>query len=148
MEVLTDQYLTQKSRSEPAAVFTRRGGKFRPYLQGTVIGLSLVITLFLLPDLIRVFQPPKPIRNGAYATDRTTDRCIANLWEISKMLQEGKRLDSSLTCPKSLLPYQVSGTVANMKVSCPDPEQHGSAELSVTKERPVPEIKGYLKHAS
>jgi len=105
-----------------------------------VLVISLGVIIFQYPRLMEAFDPPKPIRQGSYATDAGADRCIENLWLISKGLGEGSKTpEKDMVCPVSVQPYRVDVVDGNMIVSCPDPKSHGLSSLHVSRKNPVPE---------
>ena len=106
---------------------------------GLVLGLSLMAIQF--PKIIKTFYPEyRPVRLGAGNTDQGTDRCLENLWLISRDMQQGKTPGENLVCPVCGRPYRVEETNGNMTVSCPCPRAHGVSGLGVSSDRPVPEV--------
>jgi len=111
-------------------------------LKFAVLVIALGVIAFQYPRLITAFDPPKPIRHGSYATDTGADRCIDNLWLISKGLGEGKKApEEGLICPASGQPYRVDIVDGNRIVNCPDPKRHGLSLLRVSRKNPVPEAR-------
>ncbi|HOL04792.1 MAG TPA: Hpt domain-containing protein [Syntrophorhabdaceae bacterium] len=100
-----------------------------------LVAAAIVVLIIQLPKILEETKSGKPIRIGTYATDEKTDICIKNLWEISRLLQENKKPDNSLTCPVTGSPYKIEDNM----VSCPNPERHGLKALYVSKERKIPE---------
>ena len=112
-----------------------------PVLKFAVLGISLGVIAFQYPRLMAAFDPPKPIRQGSYATDTVADHCISNLWLISKGLGEGKKApEEGLVCPASNQSYRVEVINGNRIVNCPDPKRHGLSLLQVSRKNPVPEV--------
>jgi len=85
-------------------------------------------------------QDVKPLRQGAYNTDAVTDQCIRNLWQVSRLIQEGKLPDDTLVCPASKKPFMVIQTKMDIIVRSPNPELYGFKDIRVSKKNPVPEI--------
>ena len=104
-----------------------------------LIACAAVIT-FQLPRVMTAMEDEQPIRKGTYETDSVTDECIKNLWEASRMLQEGKLPDGSLVCPLSGEPYTVIDDANNPTVVCPNPGEHGLVQLRVSRMFPRPEV--------
>jgi len=113
-----------------------------PAMKIAVLVIALGVIVFQYPRLITAFDPPKPIRLGSYATDAGADRCIANLWLISKGLGEGSKTpENGMVCPVSVQPYRVEVVDGNRIVNCPDPKSHGLSLLQVSRKNPVPEAR-------
>ena len=113
-----------------------------PVLKIAIGIISLGIIVFQYSKLVSVFDKPKPIRQGSYATDVGTDRCIHNLWLISKGLGEGRKApEEGLICPVSGKPYLGDVVDGNRVVSCPDTQRHGLSILQVSRKNPVPEAR-------
>lgn len=108
--------------------------------QYVLIIVGLVIIAFNTPKILRVFEDEKPLRQGDYETDAVTDQCIRNLWEISKLLQEGKLPKDDILCPASKKPYEIIETASDVIVRSPDPGLYGFRDIRVSKSRPVPEL--------
>jgi hypothetical protein len=106
-----------------------------------LISLLAVIILFLL---IRIYfiapmlQAPKPLRLGVTATDSLTDKCIEQLWGLSRNLQDGKIPNILPLCPKSSKQYIVTELEDDTIISCPTPSEHGLAQLTVSLDSPIP----------
>jgi uncharacterized membrane protein YvbJ len=120
----------------------KREKKSRIWLiaQLTIILVAVVIMALQTPRFISAVKGERPFRQGTYATDAQTDQCIANLWHISKLLQEGKVLDKDIVCPISKKPYEIETMGEDAWASCPNPELHGFKEIQVSRGRPVPSI--------
>jgi hypothetical protein len=112
-----------------------------PVLKIAVLVMALGVIAFQYPRLMAVFEASKPIRQGSYATDAPADRCIGNLWLISKSLGEGKMPDANLVCPVSGQPYRAENVEGNRVFNCPDPKLHGLSFLRVSRKNPVPEVR-------
>ncbi len=111
-----------------------------PAMKIAVLLISLGVIVYQYPRLIAAFDPPKPIRHGSYATDAGADRCIENLWLISKGLGEGVKIpETGMICPVSGQPYRAEIVDGNRIVNCPDPKRHGLSLLQVSRKNPVPE---------
>lgn len=97
-----------------------------------------VILLFRIYTIAPMFQAPKPLRLGVKFTDSLTDRCIEQLWVLSRDLQEKKLPKILPGCPSSSEPYILKELEDDTIILCPTPEQHGLAELSVSLTLPIP----------
>jgi hypothetical protein len=109
-------------------------------VQIAIVLAAVVIMALQTPRLISAVKGERPLRQGTYATDAQADQCIANLWRIARLVQEGKVPSKDIVCPISKKPYEIRGTGANVWASCPNPELHGFKAMQVGKRRPVPEI--------
>ena len=120
----------------------KREKKSRVWLvvQLTIILVAVAIMALQTPRFIAAVKGDRPLRQGTYATDAQTDQCIANLWHVSKLLQEGKVPAKDTVCPISKRPYAIKTLGEDVWVSCPNPELHGYRELRVSKKNPVPAI--------
>jgi len=112
----------------------------------TFLWIILFVCIFIIaihvPKLISAFtKEEKSIRYGTYSTDAQTDQCINNLWQISKVLQEGKLPGKDVVCPASKKPYVMETIAGDIVVRCGNPELHGLKEMRVSKRSPRPEIK-------
>jgi hypothetical protein len=85
-----------------------------------------------------LLEPDKPLRHGTYETDELTDRCIEQLWKLSRQLQENSLPDGFPSCPKSGRPYVLTQEGENTVILCPTPGEHGLTRLSVSLNSPVP----------
>jgi hypothetical protein len=121
------------------------GSKTPSFFRSTGLPLLLALTAALFfgmgiihyPQVAAAFAKEPPLHQGSYAGDPKTDQCIANLWHISRLLQEGKGLPANLVCPASGRPYIKQGG----RVVCPNPQAHKLSLLSVSQAHPVPEVK-------
>ena len=112
-----------------------------PAMKIAILLISLGVIIFQYQKVMTAFDPPKPIRQGTYATDAGADLCISNLWIISKGLGEGKKApESGMFCPVSGQPYLVEVVNGDRIVKCPDPQSHGMSRLQVSRKNPVPEV--------
>jgi len=102
--------------------------------------IGLCVMAYQVPDLINVLKDEKPLRNGTYNTDVKTDDCIRKLWEVAKLLQEGKSPGEDLTCPASKKPFIITEEKKDLVARSPNPELYGFREIRVSKKRPVPEV--------
>ena len=109
-------------------------------VQVTIIVIGLAVIALQVPRLTAALQEGQPLRQGAYATDTQTDQCIANLWRISKLIQEGKMSDYDMVCPLRNKPYEIEDSGEDIIVRCPNPGLHGFHKIQVSKRRPVPEL--------
>lgn len=106
-----------------------------------VLLVAVGVIIYRIPAFTAALEDDQPIRKGTYETDAGTDRCISNLWVISKMLGDGDLPDSSIVCPESGKPYTVVEDAVNTTVFCPNPREHGLMEIRVSKMFPCPEVK-------
>jgi hypothetical protein len=103
--------------------------------------ICIGIILYQIPVLISATKSDvKPLRQGTYDTDALTDQCIRNLWQVSRLIQEGKMPHSSLVCPASNKPYVIVRTDEDILVRSPNPERYGFKDIRVSKKRPIPEL--------
>lgn len=122
-------------KSEPGA------GRRKVALQVVILLVLLGLIIARIPSFMDALERTQPIRNGTWETDAVADECISNLWIISRQLQEGQTPGRDLVCPASGEPYLVIDDGADIKVYCPNPEQHGLRELSVSRTSPLPEVR-------
>ena len=109
--------------------------------QWIILIVCIGITFFQVPKLISTLnKEEKPLRRGTFDTDERTDECIRNLWQISRLVQEGKMPEDDLVCPASKKPYEVVKTEEDVIVRSPNPELYGFRDIRVSKKNPVPEI--------
>ncbi len=120
----------------------KRQKKRRTWLvvQLAIILAAVVIMALQIPRLISAVKGERPLRQGTYATDEQADQCIANLWHIARLVQEGKVPGKDIVCPISKRPYEIKTMGADVRVSCPNPGLHGLKAVQVSKRRPVPEV--------
>jgi len=104
-----------------------------------LLGLCAAVAAWQLPAAVSSFKADKPLRVGTYRTDAATDACIANLWMISRLLQEGKTPTGALACPASGRAYVPHTGAEGVVYHCPQPGRHGLRSLSVSRSKPVPE---------
>jgi hypothetical protein len=109
-------------------------------VQLAIILAAVVIMALQIPRFISAVKGERPLRQGTYATDTQTDQCIANLWHIARLVQEGKAPGKDILCPISKKSYVIKDTGKDVVISCPNPELHGFKEILVSKRRPIPEI--------
>jgi hypothetical protein len=104
----------------------------------SLLGVVILILLIRIYTIAPLLQAPKPIRQGVTATDSLTDECIEQLWRLSKNLQDGKKLNLLLLCPRSSRQYIITELTDDTIISCPTPEEHGLAKLTVSRRSPIP----------
>ncbi|MCK4532246.1 hypothetical protein KAU39_00540 [bacterium] len=105
--------------------------------------ICMGINAVLLPRMIKSLKGNKVIRKGAIKTDVKTDKCIKNLWQISRMIQEDSLSEMALVCPVSKKPYIVQQKDENTIVFCPNPNRHGKRgyrAIRVSRFSPIPEV--------
>ena len=123
-----------------AASQEKRKG-LRTMIQWAVVVVCLGIIGYQLPKLVAALDPhEKPLRKGPMATDERTDRCIANLWQASKRLQENRPVGTDLVCPASGKPLVVDTVGDDVVVRSPRPDLYGFREMRVSRKKPVPEL--------
>ena len=120
----------------------KRERKSRAWLvvQLTIIAIGVAVMALQTPRLIAALKEGQPLRYGTYATDEQADQCIKNLWQISRMLQDGTAPPSDMVCPVSTKPYNIRDTGEDVVVRCPNPELHGLKQIQVSKKHPVPKL--------
>ena len=106
-----------------------------------IIILCLTIIAFQVKKIIGRRDSYRPIRQGSWETDKVTDACIKNLWQISRILQDGKLPGKDIVCPGSGKPYIITGTGRSTAARCPNPELHGFKDVSVDRNSPRPKVK-------
>jgi len=104
----------------------------------SLLGVTILILLIRVYNIAPLLQAPKPLRQGVTATDTLTDKCIAQMWMISKDLQEGRSLNLLLLCPRSYEQYIVTELTDDTIISCPTPDEHDLAKLAVSLRSPIP----------
>jgi hypothetical protein len=109
-------------------------------VQVAIILASVAVMALQAPRFLAAFKEGQPLRQGTYATDAQTDQCIANLWHIARLIQEGKAPGKDIVCPISKKPYEIRNIGGDVVIRCPNPELHGCKEIRVSKKRPVPEV--------
>lgn len=136
-----DQRLEQKEARKRSDE-ERRGRREKLWVaaQWGLILVCLAVLAFQAPGAMSAFKEDKPIRKGTYATDEPTDRCIANLWRVARILQEGKKPGPDIFCPESHRPYGLGAEGEDATARCPNPEKHRVKEIRVSTKRPVPEV--------
>ena len=100
-----------------------------------VIVLILLIRIYTIAPML---QPPKPLRQGVAVTDSLTDKCIEQMWRLSKDLQEHNLPNILPICPKSSRQYIVTELTDDTIISCPTPGEHGLAKLTISLNSPIP----------
>jgi ferredoxin-thioredoxin reductase catalytic subunit len=109
-------------------------------VQLAIILAAVVVMALQIPRFISAVKGERPLRQGTYATDAQADQCIANLWRIARLVQEGKAPGKDIVCPISKKSYVIRDTGKDVVISCPNPELHGFKAMQISKRRPVPEI--------
>ncbi|MDF1535837.1 MAG: hypothetical protein P1S46_04955 [bacterium] len=85
-----------------------------------------------------LLKSPQPLRHGTFETDAGTDRCIEELWKISRQLQDKKLSSPMPLCPLSGKPYEVIEVENDTIVNCPNPGEHSLTRLGVSRKKPIP----------
>lgn len=106
-----------------------------------VIGICaciLAVQLYLYSNPAQVEQPPELI-----AQQRALDslvQCMLLFQQIGLVLQEGRMPDNSMTCADSSTPNVVSNVDGTLRISHPNPQHYGYAEISVSDADPEPRV--------
>lgn len=103
-----------------------------------LLGFIILMLLFRIYTIAPMLQSPKPIRLGVKATDSLTDKCIEQLWVLSRNLQDDNLPRILPVCPSSSKQYIVTNLEDDTVISCPTPEEHGLTKLSVSLSLPIP----------
>ncbi len=106
-----------------------------------LIGVFAVVFLVLgirAWSIAPLLKPARPLRHGTFETDTVTDRCIQELWKLSRQLQDGKLPSPMPLCPLSRKSYKVTEGDNDTLVACPNPGEHGLTRLSISRKRPIP----------
>lgn len=135
---LAEQYMSEDAKTQESDQIKKN--RVWPVLHPVILIACIFLIAIQAPKLISVIKEQKPIRIGTYETDSKADRCIKNLWHISRMLQEGKLLEKDIVCPVSKKPYVLRKIEGDILVTCPNPELHGLKEIRATKIYPCPEV--------
>ena len=101
----------------------------------TIAFLALGLRILSISPLL---QPARPLRHGTFETDATTDRCIEELWKLSRQLQDGKLPGLLPLCPLSGKGYVLVAEEEDTRINCPNPVEHGLSRLTVSRKRPIP----------
>jgi hypothetical protein len=104
----------------------------------SLLSVVIIFLLFRIYSIAPMLQAPKPLRQGVAATDSLTDKCIEQMWVLSKDLQEKKLPDTLPSCPKSARQYVVTELADDTIISCPDPGEHALSKLTVSLSSPIP----------
>jgi hypothetical protein len=108
--------------------------------QWGIVVIGLCVMAYQVPDLINVLKDRKPLRKGTYNTDEKTDDCVRNLWEVAKLLQQGRLPGEALVCPASKKAFLIAEEKYDIVARTPDPGLYGFKEIRVSKNNPVPEL--------
>ena len=128
----------KKRDDNPTPVKTGRGLKI---IKWAIIIVCVPSSVIYLMNNKSLFQDKKAIRIGSYETDEQTDKCISNLWKISKLLQEGKQtLPDGLVCPVCKEKYILKSINGEIQAFCPAADKHGLKELKVSSKKQIPEV--------
>ncbi len=126
--------LKPKEAEQPFAPRERTGLKW--FL---IVGFAAA-TVFQVPRIknaLALLFPPPPI--GASAEADPKDLCIANLWQISSLIQSEQWPAPNFQCPATRADYITQTEDGNTFVLCPNPQSHGLKSLRVSKNAPSPE---------
>ena len=111
--------------------------KRRVIIFSVIAGVFLILGLRLL-SVAPLLQPLRPLRHGTFETDAIADRCIEELWKLSRQLQDRKLPSLLPLCPLSGKGYVLVEEEGDSRISCPNPGEHGLRRLSVSRKRPIP----------
>jgi hypothetical protein len=111
--------------------------------QRRAIAIGIFVAMFLILSLrtwsiAPLLAPPRPLRHGTFGTDVKADRCINELWKLSRQLQDGRLPSPMPVCPLSRKTYQIIEGEEDILINCPNPEEHGLTRVSVSRKRPIP----------
>jgi hypothetical protein len=109
--------------------------------RAVLLGILAVLTVIFLWRAFAIaplLKRTQPLRNGTYGTDATTDRCIEQLWKLSKSLQENRLPDNLPSCPETGRPYVLEQEGDDTVIRCPNPGEHGLEDLWVSRLSPIP----------
>jgi hypothetical protein len=137
---IDDRLVKKEIRLDQKAALKLKRRKVILGVEYGLIIIALVIIAVQAPGLLKVFEDEKPLRHGTYETDSRTDQCLRNLWEISKMLQQGELPGDDIVCPASGKPYEIIQRDSDIVVRSPNPELYGFRDVRVSKLKPVPEL--------
>lgn len=115
--------------------------KKKMIILGLILCACVCVIVMRMSKVIDALKVKQPLRQGTVATDAQTGKCIGNLWHIAKLLQEGKLPGNDLSCPASGKAYVISKVGEDTVARCPNPQLHGSGELSVSRLSPCPQVK-------
>ncbi len=135
---LAEQHIPKEEKAPKPERINKR--QVWAVLRLIILLASVSLIAIRAPKLISVLKEEQPVRNGTYSTDSQTDKCIKNLWHISRLLQEGKLPEKDMVCPVSKKPYVLIKKEEDTVVTCPNPELHGLKEIRVTQKNPCPEL--------
>lgn len=130
------QEYVKKEKSKPAPACPSSPELRCRLVKAGQIGVILLAAAYIwisLPALLRSVSHAKPLRQGAYDTNRGSDECIKVLWGLAA----GTVDQSSASCPVSKLAYKRSGG----SFACPAPEKHGFSSLAFVPGRGVVAVK-------
>lgn len=102
------------------------------------LSVVVLVLLFRIYTIAPLLQDPKPLRAGVAETDALTDKCINNLWKLSRDIQIGDLPNILPLCPRSSRQYIVTEMEDDTIINCPAPGEHGLAKLSVSLQSPIP----------
>ncbi len=107
---------------------------------GALLLVLLIVTLKNIPAVRESFAELEPISTGISPTDSATKACIALLWKAARLLQDKMELKSVPSCPAGSHPYAVDEAGNIRVVRCPNPEEHGVSDISVSEKNPIPRV--------
>jgi len=130
----------RESKKQEQEAKKKKKNKMWVVCQWVILAACIAVIAIQVPRVLSMFDEEKPIRQGTYATNENTDKCVRNLWRIARLLQEGKQPGTDLVCPETGSAYVVTTGETDIVVSCPNPGAHGFSAISVSRKHPVPRI--------
>lgn len=110
-------------------------------IPSVVIGLSACVIAVQL----YFYNNPSPVEQDPAALARqqaiaSLVECMLVFREIGLTLQDGRMPDGSLVCNDSSVPNVVSNEGDSLRISHPNPQYYGYAEISVSGDEPEPRL--------
>ncbi len=96
--------------------------------------------IFIPVRYFTLYEQPDPAPVDLNDPYEVTEEAILNLWLISDMLAEGTMPPVDFICPGGSEAYEVQFIDGDIVVSDPHPEVHGFVSMTVSKNKPVPEL--------
>ena len=106
-----------------------------------VIGICsciIALQLYLYSNPAAVEQDPAAIARQQAISSLV--QCMLVFREIGLILQDGRMPDNTMICADSTVPNVVSNAEGTLRISHPNPQHYGYAEISVSDEDPEPRI--------
>ena len=137
---IDDRNQKRNEKKEEKDIKKRKIKKISRSIKYLLFFICLFIFILRAPFIFKSFNEAQPLRIGSNNTDAETDECIKILWDISKLIQQGKLPGSDFKCPKSGKPFEVIKTKSDIIVRSSAPELYGLKDIRVSKNKPVPEL--------